>query len=98
MKYVFLILVFTALAGCAISRPQSLLVTDYGYSLDGNRAASLEQFNEDLRIDVPVAIEACSCADTRLVIEATEWLRGQGVKTVSMKTVPGAEARCGVCR
>lgn len=98
MKTAPVILLLTLLAACAGSRPQVLLITDYGYSLNGTSAVKLEQLNKTLRLDAPIAIEACSCADAKFVIAVTEWLQGRGVKEVSMRTISGVEPKCGVCK
>jgi hypothetical protein len=98
MRDAIVVLALTALTGCAPPMGQVLLITDYEYSLDGKSVAKLEQLNDTLRVDAPIVIEACSCADTRLVIAATEWLQSRGVKRVSMSTIPGTEAKCGVCK
>jgi hypothetical protein len=98
MKSAWCVLFVAVLAACAISRTQTLLVSDYGYFLNGMKATELEQFEKKLRLQDPIALEACSCANTKLVTGAVAWLQGQGVKKISMTVIPGTEQRCGLCK
>ena len=82
---------------CATSKTQTLLVTDYGYSLDGVSATDLSSFEKKLRREDQIAVEACSCADAKLVVAAVEWLHIQSVEKVAMRTIDGEQAKCGVC-
>jgi hypothetical protein len=76
MKSACCVLFLAVLAGCAMPRTQTLLVADYGYSLNGMKATELEQFIKKLRLDEPIALEACSCADSRLVTGAVDLVAG----------------------
>lgn len=98
MRHAWIFLAVVVLAACASSKSQTLLVTDYGYSLDGVTAMDLSSFENRLRPKDPIAVEACSCANARYVIAAVDWLHRHGVETIAMNVVDGAEARCGVCR
>lgn len=98
MSSVWTLLAAVALTACATPKLQTLLVTDYGYSLDGVSAADLSNLEKKLRPEDPIAVEACSCADAKLVIAAVEWLHLRGMEKVAMRTIDGEQAKCGVCK
>jgi hypothetical protein len=98
MRSAWTVLAAVALTACATSKTQTLLVTDYGYSLDGVSATDLSSFEKKLRREDPIAVEACSCADAKLVVAAVEWLHIQSVEKVAMRTIDGEQAKCGVCK
>ena len=98
MRRAWILLVAVALTACTTSKSQTLLVADYGYSLDGVTVVDLSSLENKLRLEDPIAVEACSCTDAKSVIAAVEWLHRQGAEKIAMSTIDGTEARCGVCK
>lgn len=97
MKKVVALLALS-LNACA-TQPQSLVVSDYGYYLNGTKADEMAAFGGTLSPDRPVDLQACLCAKTARIVAATEWLRAQGVKDISIEAVRHEDVEvCGPCK
>jgi hypothetical protein len=98
MKQGLLITAALALSGCAGSQPQTLLVSDYEYVLNGRKAQAMTSFEKVLRAAVPIEIQACQCADAVRLTSAIEWLQSRGATAVSLVTLAEDQPQCGQCK
>jgi hypothetical protein len=98
MRRAFILLVCFALNACVSDQTQILLVSDYGYTLNGVSTTELGPLKGVFRLKDPITVEACSCANTDLVYAATQWLNAQGASEIGLKSISATEARCGACK
>lgn len=94
----FVFLLGILLTSYATADDQTLVVSDYGYTLNGVTRKNLNELDDKLQSGKPLLVQACTCADTTFVIEAVQWAQRQGATKISMITMPMDENSCGKCK
>lgn len=97
-RAMFVLAASLLLSSCAEQGPQTLIVSDDGYELDGMRSSTLASFAHTFRPADPIAVQACECADADRVTAAIDWLRAQDVAEIAFSTLPSDDPQCGFCR
>jgi hypothetical protein len=92
MKLLYFTLIFVLTVGASTS--QELIVSDYGYYMDGTEAQKLVAFDSHFDPHKSVIVQACADADISRLNAALDWLSEKGKVNIMVRTVTEEDQQC----